>query len=70
VPDHDGRLEPLAALYQREALMREAWECLHGEDRSMHALLARLRVRRVTCDAAVFANVNTSADLAQLAETP
>ncbi|HTZ54384.1 MAG TPA: molybdenum cofactor guanylyltransferase [Candidatus Acidoferrum sp.] len=70
VPDHDGRLEPLAALYQREALMREAWECLHGEDHSMHALLARLRVRRVTCDAAVFANVNTSADLAQLAETP
>ena len=70
VPDHDGRLEPLAALYQREALMREAWECLHGEDRSMHALLARLRVRRVTCDAVVFANVNTSADLAQLAETP
>lgn len=70
VPEHGERLEPLAALYEREALMREAWECLHGEDRSMHALLARLRVRKVPCDARVFANINTSADLAQLAETP
>jgi molybdopterin-guanine dinucleotide biosynthesis protein A len=68
VPEHDGLLEPLAALYERDSLMREAWECLHGEDSSMHALLARLRMRRVACDAAVFANVNTSADLAQLAE--
>jgi molybdopterin-guanine dinucleotide biosynthesis protein A len=68
VPEHDGQLEPLAALYDREALMREAWECLHGEDLSMHALLARLRTRRVACDAAMFANVNTSADLAQFAE--
>ncbi|MGB6986290.1 MAG: molybdenum cofactor guanylyltransferase [Candidatus Aquilonibacter sp.] len=70
VPEHDGRLEPLAALYDREALLREAWECLHGDDASMHALLARLRVRTVACDAQAFANVNTSADLAQLAETP
>jgi molybdopterin-guanine dinucleotide biosynthesis protein A len=68
VPEHDGLLEPLAALYERDSLMREAWECLHAEDSSMHALLARLRMRRVACDAAVFANVNTSADLAQLAE--
>jgi molybdopterin-guanine dinucleotide biosynthesis protein A len=68
VPEHDGLLEPLAALYDREALMREGWECLHGDDRSMHGLLARLRVRRIACDAATFANVNTSADLAQLAE--
>ncbi len=35
----------------------------------MHALLARLRVHRVACDAAVFANINTSADLARLVET-
>jgi molybdopterin-guanine dinucleotide biosynthesis protein A len=70
VPEHDGRLEPLAALYDREALLREGWANLHGEDRSMHALLARLRVRRVPCDAQAFANINTSADLALLAETP
>ncbi|HEX8807349.1 MAG TPA: molybdenum cofactor guanylyltransferase [Candidatus Aquilonibacter sp.] len=67
VPEHDGRLEPLAALYDREALMREGWECLHGEDRSMQAVLARLRVRRVPCDAQAFANINTSADLALMA---
>jgi molybdopterin-guanine dinucleotide biosynthesis protein A len=70
VPEHDGRLEPLAAIYDREALMREAWECLRGEDPSMHELLGRLRVRRVACDARIFANINTSADLALLAETP
>jgi molybdenum cofactor guanylyltransferase len=70
VPEHDGRLEPLAALYDREALMREGWECLQGEDRSMHALLARLRVRRVPYDAPAFTNINTSTDLALLTETP
>jgi molybdopterin-guanine dinucleotide biosynthesis protein A len=70
VPEHDGRLEPLAALYDREALLREGWRCLQGEDRSMHALLARLLVRRVPFDAQPFANINTSADLAFLAETP
>jgi molybdopterin-guanine dinucleotide biosynthesis protein A len=68
VPEHGGRLEPLAALYEREALLREAWECLHGGDRSMHALLARLRVRRVACEAHSFANINTSADLELLSE--
>ncbi|MGD0968822.1 MAG: molybdenum cofactor guanylyltransferase [Candidatus Aquilonibacter sp.] len=70
VPEHDGRLEPLAALYSRDALLREGWECLHSDDTSMHALLARLRVRHVVCDADAFANINTSADLSQLAQTP
>jgi molybdenum cofactor guanylyltransferase len=70
VPEHDGRLEPLAALYDREALMREGWECLHAQDHSMHALLSRLRVRKVPCDARPFANINTSADLALLTEKP
>jgi len=69
VPEHDGRLEPLAALYERAPLMREGWECLHGEDRSMHALLARLRVRRVACEAKMFANINTAGDLPLLGET-
>lgn len=69
VPEHDGHLQPLAALYDREALLREAWDVLCSEDRSMHALLTRLRVHRVACDAAVFANINTSDDLARLAET-
>ena len=69
VPEHDGRLEPLAALYDRQALLREAWTTLQSEDPSMHALLARLRVRRVPCDSQAFVNVNTIADLAML-ETP
>lgn len=69
VPEHDGRLEPLAALYERAALLREGWECLHGEDRSMHGLLARLQTRRVPCEAKMFANVNTASDLPLLQET-
>ena len=68
VPEHDGRLEPLAALYDRTAFVREAWECLHGGDASMHGLLARLRVRPVPADARTFANINTSADLLHLAQ--
>lgn len=69
VPEHDERLEPLAALYDRATLMREAWECLRSEDRSMHGLLARLRVRRVPCEAKMFANINTAGDLPLLQET-
>ena len=69
VPEHDGRLEPLAALYDREAMLREAWACMQDEDRSMRALLARLRVRTVTLPAAFFLNVNTKDDLPRLQET-
>jgi molybdopterin-guanine dinucleotide biosynthesis protein A len=63
VPEHDGSLEPLAALYDRAALEREAWSALDGRA-SMFALLERLRVRTVALDAHFFANINTAADLA------
>jgi molybdopterin-guanine dinucleotide biosynthesis protein A len=63
VPEHDGRLEPLAALYDRIALMREASKGLQGEDASMHGMLARMRVQRVPLDARYFVNINTAADL-------
>ncbi len=62
VPEHDGCLEPLAALYRRDALEREGYEVLSG-DRSMHALLARLKVRRIAMRAERFRNINTFADL-------
>jgi len=42
---------------------------LRSEDRSMHGLLARLRVRRVPCEAKMFANINTAGDLPLLQET-
>jgi molybdopterin-guanine dinucleotide biosynthesis protein A len=66
VPEHGGRLEPLAALYDREALLAAAVPALHGDDRSLHGVLARLRVRSVSFDAHPFLNVNTAADAARM----
>jgi molybdopterin-guanine dinucleotide biosynthesis protein A len=66
VPEHDGRLEPLCALYDREALLRVGLPAVHGDDRSMHGALGRLRVRRVPFDANDFLNVNTAADAARM----
>jgi molybdopterin-guanine dinucleotide biosynthesis protein A len=63
-PDADGaeRLEPLAALYDRVAVLREGGAMLRERRYSMHGLLSRLRVRRVRAgDALTFANVNTRA---------
>ena len=62
VPDHDGRREPLAALYDREAFAREARILLRGGDASMHGLLERLRVRYVAMPAVHFVNINTAED--------
>jgi molybdenum cofactor guanylyltransferase len=64
VPEHDGHVEPLAAIYVREAVVREAPRLLQGDDLSMRALLAQLNVRRVPLDAHHFSNVNTPEDLA------
>lgn len=63
VPVHDDGVEPLAALYSRKAFMREAPAVLAGDDRSMHALLARLQVRHVPMNSATFLNINTIEDL-------
>jgi molybdenum cofactor guanylyltransferase len=67
VPEHDGRIEPLAALYRRRAALREARALAGGRDESMHALIARLKGRFVEVDAAQFINVNTPADLRRAA---
>ena len=48
VPEHATLREPLAALYDREALLAAAAPALHGEDRSMHGVLARLRQAKST----------------------
>ncbi len=63
VCEHDGQLEPLASLYRRDALEREGHDVLHEGNASMHALLERLRIRRVTLPADIFLNINTAADL-------
>jgi molybdopterin-guanine dinucleotide biosynthesis protein A len=63
VPEHDGRIEPLAALYRRQAALREARSLAGRGDESMHALIARLNCRFAAVDGAQFVNVNTPADL-------
>ncbi len=63
VPQHDDRIEPLAALYLRTALLREATVLLAQENASMHALLERIRTRFATVSASYFSNVNTPEDL-------
>jgi len=66
VPECDGRLEPLAALYDRNAVRREGFALLRDGERAMHALLARLRTRRVALPASYFLNINTPADLRRM----
>jgi molybdopterin-guanine dinucleotide biosynthesis protein A len=70
VPEHDGRIEPLAALYDRAALEREGRHVVRERDASMRALLERLRVRPVAMRGRYFTNVNTARDLHLLLAEP
>ncbi len=73
VPMHDEgdrRIEPLAALYRREAFLREGTPVLLGGDGALRLVIDRLRTRFVPVrDARPFANVNTPDDYAKLRET-
>ncbi len=63
VPKHEGGIEPLAALYDRTAVLERGFALLERRKRAMRDLLAGLRVRYVPMDSARFVNVNTPADL-------
>ncbi len=78
VPVHErgGReqLEPLAALYDRLAFLREGFPVLRAGRGALRGVIDRLRARTIAVDdARVFANVNTPAEYeamrATLAET-
>jgi len=70
IPRHDGRLEPLAALYARRAILHESFT-LFGESRSsMHDLIERIGARFLDVEAGHFANVNTPEDLRTLEMVP
>jgi molybdopterin-guanine dinucleotide biosynthesis protein A len=61
----DGKLqiEPLAALYAREAFLREGTPVLLGGNGALRVVIDRLRTRFVEIDdERVFANVNTPAE--------
>jgi len=63
VPIHDGRLEPLAALYARAALQREGARLLGEGRRPMYGLIESLAARFVPISGEYFQNVNSVADL-------
>lgn len=67
VPRHGSRLEPLAALYDRAALLRESEALFARGVYAMHALLERLHRRPVDVRASYFTNVNTPGDLQRAA---
>jgi molybdopterin-guanine dinucleotide biosynthesis protein A len=61
------QLEPLCALYDRQAVLREGFAVLRSEGGSLHALIRRLRTRFLPLDdALVFDNVNTATHYAEL----
>lgn len=65
VPRNEGedRIEPLAALYRREAFVREALPVLLGGRGALRLVIDRLRTTFVPVrDARAFANVNTPDD--------
>lgn len=71
VPFHvrDGKelLEPLAAIYERRAFLREGFDVLADGKGALRTVIERLRCRKVRLeDGRVFMNVNTPADYAKL----
>jgi len=72
VPMHDEnakRIEPLAALYRRDAFLREGMPVLLGGEGALRLVIDRLRVRFVAVrDERAFANVNTPDDYAKISE--
>jgi molybdopterin-guanine dinucleotide biosynthesis protein A len=73
VPMHDEnarRIEPLAALYRRDAFLREGMPVLLGGDGALRLVIDRLRARFVPVrDGRALANVNTPDDYAKIRET-
>jgi molybdopterin-guanine dinucleotide biosynthesis protein A len=59
------RIEPLAALYAREAFVREGLPVLLSGDGALRSVIDRLRARYLEIDdERIFTNVNTPADYA------
>jgi len=63
VPQHDGKIEPLAAAYDRRAALREGFELRSSPKHGVRDLVARLRARFVECPGDYFHNVNRPEDL-------
>ncbi len=68
VPEHDGRIEPLGALYDRFALLREGARLRRARRAAMRDLVASLAARFVPVDASYFCNLNEVSDLLAVQE--
>ncbi|MFN2461591.1 MAG: molybdenum cofactor guanylyltransferase [Candidatus Velthaea sp.] len=63
IPQHAGGIEPLAAIYERAAFLREGVPVLFGGKGALRVVIDRLKTRYVRVDdERVFANVNTPGD--------
>ncbi|HEY2475355.1 MAG TPA: molybdenum cofactor guanylyltransferase [Candidatus Cybelea sp.] len=69
VPEHAGQLEPLAALYDRYALLREGSRLRRSGQNAMRDLIARLATRRLPAAQPYFVNVNRYEDVANATRT-
>jgi molybdopterin-guanine dinucleotide biosynthesis protein A len=69
VPSHPDGIEPLAALYDRAALVREASLLLAHGRFAMRDLVDRLETRFVSLPRQHFLNINTPQDALLLGET-
>jgi molybdopterin-guanine dinucleotide biosynthesis protein A len=65
VPTHDGRIEPLGALYDRAAALSAGFELRNAGSPGMRDLIGRLAARFLPCDARCFRSVNRPEDLLQ-----
>jgi molybdopterin-guanine dinucleotide biosynthesis protein A len=70
VPQHDGRLEPLAAIYDRHAFGRIGTPLLLAGKGALKCVIDGMRTRYVPIagEQRVFANVNTPAEYAAVRE--
>jgi molybdopterin-guanine dinucleotide biosynthesis protein A len=69
VPRHPHGIEPLAALYDRVAFLREGLPLLLAGDGAPRRVIERLKTRYIELDdPAMFASVNTPDDYAKLRE--
>jgi len=63
------RVEPLAAVYDRLAFLREGLPIFDAGRGALHLVIDRIRARYVSFDdASIFANVNTQEDYAAFRE--
>ncbi len=62
IPEHDGGIEPLAALYDRRALLREGLPVLLEGNAAVRGVVERLRARRLPMSCSLFANLNSPED--------